>query len=204
MVDQVIVAIGREFGSGGLEIAQKLASRMNVSLYDKNILKKISDEHPGTVKDLAGYDERRSEGTLFQKGNRLAVSEEDRLAHIEFDYVRKRAHDGESFVVVGHCAEEILKHHSGLISVFVYADQDFKAERVMLQERITKSEALSLMKRTDCQRQAYHDRFCEQRWGEPATYDLKVNSSWLGIDGTVGMLERYIRKRMEERQKHFG
>lgn len=201
MVEQVIIAIGREFGSGGREIAQKLARKLNLPLYDRNLLEKIAGDHPGTVADLAGYDERRG---VENRWNHMTISEEDRLAHMEFNYIRKQAHSGESFVVVGHCAEEILKHHSGLISVFIYADQDFKAERVMLREQLTKQEALSLMKRTDCRRQAYHDRFCEKRWGEAATYDLKVNSSWLGIDGTVGMLERYIRKRMEERQKHFG
>ena len=201
MAEQMIVALGREFGSGGLEIAQKLAEQLHVSLYDRNILEKIAAEHPGTAADLAGYDEHHGEENHFQRGQRLAVSEEDRLAHIEFDYIRNRAHEGESFVVVGHCAEEILKYHSGLISLFVYADQDFKTERVMEREHVSKQEALALMKRTDSQRQAYHDRFCEKHWGEAATYDLKVNSGWLGIDGTVGMLERYIRKRMDEMRK---
>lgn len=191
--EQIIVALGREFGSGGREIARKLAERLQISLYDRNLLETIAAERLKQVEELERYDERCGEETGY--GNSLTMGREDRLARLEFEYIRERAASGKSFVVVGHCAEEILKQYPGLVSIFIHADRDFRIRRVMEREVVSEQEAFALMRRIDQRRRAYHDHFCASGWGEEATYDLVVNSSWLGIDGTVGMLERYLLKR---------
>lgn len=205
-MQQIIVSIGREFGSGGLEIAEKLAANLGLPLYDRNLLEKIAEERIETTEKFETYDEHCSKEQCPQHGHRITVSKEEKLAHFEFEYMRERARNKESFVVVGHCAEKILKDYSGLISIFVHADQDFKSKRVMEREHVSEEEAIALMKRTDSQRRAYHDRFCENHWGESSSYELNVNSGWLGIDRTVGMLERYIlnrKKEMEAAQVQF-
>lgn len=197
--EQIIIALGREFGSGGREIAKKLAKRLNLMVYDRNMLESIAAEHLKQVEDLERYDEcRRKDG---EQRNQLTVAQEDRLAYLEFDYMRERAARGESFIVVGHCAEEVLKHGPGLlISVFIRADRPFRIKRVMERESVSEQEALALMRRIDQRRRAYHDHFCTSGWGETETYDLVLNSSWLGIDETVGLLERYVLKRKNEQE----
>lgn len=195
--EQMMIALGHEFGSGGREIAKKLGERLNIPVYDRNMLETIAAERLKQVGDLERYDECR--GVDAGLRNQLSVSGEDRLAYLEFDYMRERAASGESFIAVGHCAEEVLKNCPGLlISVFVRADREVRIKRVMERESVSEQEAFALMRRIDRQRRAYHDHFCSSGWGETETYDLIVNSGWLGIDGTVGLLERYILKRKKE------
>jgi len=196
---QLMVTLGREFGSGGREIAQKLAERLNLAVYDRNMLERIAAERLKQAAELETYDECRRKDA--EQRNQLTISKEDRLAYLEFDFIRERAASGESFVVVGHCAEEILKHCPELVSIFIRADRDFRIRRVMEREAVSEQEAFALMRRIDQRRRAYHDHFCASGWGEEATYDLVVNSSWLGIDGTVGLLERYLLKRKKEQEQ---
>ena len=119
----------------------------------------------------------------------------DQIAQMQFDYLLTRAREGESFVVLGRCADEILQGFPGLVSVFVLADEPFKLARTMEQNDISQREALALMAKTDRQRRTYHNQHCKGQWGEAKTYDLTINSARLGIEGTVKLLEHYIHAR---------
>ena len=109
----------------------------------------------------------------------------------QFELLRQHANAGESFVVLGRCAEEVLADREGLISVFVRADLDFRVKRTPLPEE----EALDFIKHQDRQRRIYHDQHCKGDWGDAKCYDLVINSARLGIPGTVDILEQYIRSR---------
>lgn len=113
------------------------------------------------------------------------------MAQMQFELLRQHANAGESFVVLGRCAEEVLADREGLISIFVRADLDFRVKRTPLPEE----EALDFIKHQDRQRRIYHDQHCKGDWGDAKCYDLVINSARLDIPGTVDILEQYIRSR---------
>lgn len=198
MSKQQLIAIGRESGSGGYEIARQLAKRLNLPLYDKNLLEKIAEEKNGDADLLRKFDEKPKIIGVHRVVDGLSNAPGDQIAQMQFDYLLTRAREGESFVVLGRCADEILQGFPGLVSVFVLADESFKLTRIMAQDSISQREALALMAKTDRQRRAYHNQHCKGQWGEAGTYDLTINSARLGIEGTVEMLEHYIHVRSEQ------
>ena len=117
---------------------------------------------------------------------------------MQFDFLRKKADEGESFVVVGRCAEEVLKGNKGLITIFILGDMDKKIERVMKYHDMTEKKAIKFIESQSKKRKAYHNYFCETKWGDSRNYEVCINSSKLGIDATVDLLERYIKQRIEE------
>ena len=105
---QVIISIGREFGSGGREIAQRIAKTFNLPLYDHNILREVSAEKGVDVKEFAPYDEIPHKGMFYRTVKGYSNSPEKNIAYMQFEFLKKKADSGESFVVVGRCAEEVL------------------------------------------------------------------------------------------------
>ena len=123
---------------------------------------------------------------------------EEILAEMQFDYIRKKADSGESFVIVGRCAETVLTGHTGLISIFVVGDDEAKLKRVEEVYHLNSNEAILKMKRHDKKRRQYHNRHSSFRWGDSRNYDLCINSSKLGLDRTAEALEDYIHARISQ------
>ncbi len=165
MERQLIISIGREFGSGGHVIAEKLAKRFQLPLYDNQMLGCGSEEDP------------------------------ESMAHRQFYRLKKMAEEGESFVIVGRCSEEILKGCRGMISIFILGDYVCKLKRIMEKYELTEEQARQLLPREDSRRKSYHNNFTKGKWGDSRNYDLSINSSKLGIEKTVDLLERYIKER---------
>ena len=107
------------------------------------------------------------------------------------------AEDGKSFVIVGRCSEEVLKEYDALIPIFVLGDMDKKIERIQQLHHLTEEEAEDMILSTDKKRKGYHNYYCKRKWGDSRNYDLCINSSRLGIEGTVDILESYIRERIK-------
>lgn len=199
MAKQTMISVGREYGSAGHEIAEKVAGKLGFKFYDRNMLDEIAQEKNIEVKYLEKYEEKPRNLILSRRVNGYSNSLEEIIADMQFDYLRKKADSGESFVVVGRCAEEVLREREGLISIFILGDHDAKLARVREKYRIDDAEALAKMKRHDKNRKRYHNRHSDGKWGDSRSYDLCVNSSKLGIDKTVEILVEYIQKRMAER-----
>lgn len=125
-------------------------------------------------------------------------SPEEIVANLQFDYIRSKAESGESFVVVGRCAETVLRDFEGLISIFILGDKEVKAERVSKIRSISVNEAKAVMYRHDRKRKSYHNYYSSNKWGDSRSYDLTINSSKQGIETTIDLLENYIRIRMGE------
>lgn len=193
---QIIISIGREYGSGGHEIAERLAEEFGMPLYDHNMLNEIAREKGVDVENIARYDER-PRFSLSRTVRGHTSSPEANIAEMQFEYLRKKFREGESFVIVGRCSETILKECPGLISVFILADEDFKIARVMKKRKVDEEEARAMMHRHDKYRRAYHDTYCEAKWGNSNSYDLSVNSARLGIEGTIQLLAHYINQRAD-------
>lgn len=195
---QTIISVSREFGSGGHIIAEKIARDHGLKFYDRHMLDEIANENNVQVEILEKYDEKPRNKLLTRRVGEFSNSMEEILADMQFDYIRKKADSGESFVIVGRCAETILSSHPGLISIFVVGDEDAKLKRVEEVYKLNSQEAVLKMKRHDRKRKQYHNRHSNFRWGDSRNYDLCINSSKLGLDRTADALEDYIKARISQ------
>lgn len=200
MSEQLIISIGREFGSGGRVIAAKLAERFGIPLYDSNLLQEVANEKKVDMGKLKKYDEIPRNRWFSRTVNGYSNSMEENIAHMQFDYLKKMAARGDSFVVLGRCAESILKDYKGLVSIFILADMECKAKRVAEYDHVSEEEAKDNIIRNNKKRKQYHNYYCSGKWGDSRNYHLCINSSVLGIDETAEVLEMYIRRKMQKKE----
>lgn len=197
MEKQVLVSISRTYGSGGHAIAAKIAEDLGLPLYDRNLLEKMADEKVIKNDEFRKVDDRPHIWMHSRNVRGYSNSLEENLLELQFDYLKKKAKEGESFVIVGRCSETALKDFEGLISVFVNGDKEARLERIMSIQKLARGDAANKIKRVDRMRKMYHDRFGKKGWGDSSAYDLCINSTKLGIEGTALMLEKYIEARQE-------
>lgn len=199
MEQQIIISIGREFGSAGHEIAQKLAEKYNLPIYDHNLLREMAESRQmdeERMKALEEFDEKKKNRLLSRTVRGFSNSPAHNVAYLEFDFIEKKAKSGESFVVVGRCSETILKSYKGLISIFVLGDMDKKIERVMKLYNLSEGRAEAFINDKDRRRKEYHNSYCKGKWGDSRNYDLCINSSRLGVEESIRILSEYIDSRV--------
>lgn len=194
MKKQLIVAVSREFGSGGHVIAKAIAEAFELPLYDRNLLHNISEEKKVDASNLLQYDEAPKNRFLTRRVQGHSNSPEENIAQMQFDYLKKMAAAGESFVIIGRCAETILKGNEGLLTMFITGDMDAKIKRTAEREGISEKQAEKRILAMDKQRKAYHNHYSEHRWGDSRYYDVCINSNRLGIEKTTEVLVEYIKK----------
>lgn len=192
MKEQLILTIGREYGSGGREIAKKLAEHYGLTLYDNNLLKEVLSEKNISSAEFERYDETQKRIGIYRSVRGIDSSPENSIAHMQFDFLRQKAEEGESFVVVGRCAETVLKEYPAMISIFVLGDKQEKIERIMRIYQVSSGKAERMMTENDNKRKRYHNSYCEGKWGDSRNYDISINSAKLGVDETVSILVDYI------------
>lgn len=192
MEDQLILSIGREFGSGGHEIAQKLADHYQLPLYDHNLLNELADRRNLDGNVLKEFDETRRNKLLSRTVRGMNSSPEQNVAEMQFDYLREKADAGESFVIVGRCSETVLKGRPGLVTIFVLGDMEAKIQRIMRLYQKTRQDAEALILEKDRKRKLYHNSHSKFKWGDSRNYDFSINSSKLGVDESVRILTQYI------------
>ena len=195
-MSQIIISVGREFGSGGRVIAEKLAERFGLPLYDRHLITEIAEKMGMTFEDVEKYNESPRMKIVSRRVNGFSNSIEDNIAEMQFDILDEKARSGESFVVVGRCSETKLKKYPALISLFILGDMDKKIERLMDVYKLDEEDAKKFITKKDKKRKRYHNYHCPGKWGDSRLYDLSINSSKLGIDGTVEILEEYIKARI--------
>ena len=197
MSKQLIVAISRECGSGGHTIAELIAGHYKVPLLDRNLLTEMCNEKNINVTNFERFDEAPRNKLLSRTVKGFSNSPEEIIAEMQFDFLKKKAAQGESFVVVGRCAETVLKGNPNLISIFVMGDMDKKIETISKLHSITRNEAYSFIRRIDKKRKFYHNTYSDVKWGDSRNYDLCINSRRLGLNSTFTVLLEYIDKRLE-------
>lgn len=198
MSEQLIISIGREFGSGGHAIGEMLAERFSLPLYDNNLLREITMARELDLTELERYDELPKKRLFSRSVRGYSNSPEENIAALQFDYLKSMAGEGKSFVIIGRCAETVLKEFPCLISVFVLADYDCKVRRIKNKYNLSHYEAEVMIKQKDFARKAYHNNHSPFKWGDSRNYDITINSSRLGLEGTADMLEHYIKERIKE------
>lgn len=199
MKKQLIISVGREYGSGGHIVADKLAEKYGLPLYDRNLLKEVAASRNLDSKDLEEFDEIKRNKLMSRTVRGFNNSPAHNVALLQFEYLKRMADEGKSFVVVGRCAETVLKNCEGHISVFVLGDYEDKIKRLMEHHNITESAAKTMRMKEERKRKKYHNSNCKGKWGDSRNYDISINVSKLGIDETVRVLSEYIDARMADK-----
>lgn len=198
MEKQLIISLGREYGSGGHEIAMKLAKIYNLPLYDHNLLDEIAKKNNVSLSDLSEFDETHKARLFNRKVRGLSLDPADNVYELQFDYLKEKSKSGESFVIVGRCSETILKDNPNLITIFVSGDKETKVQRIMDLHNLSRHDAEVFCDEKDRRRKAYHNSHCKLHWGDSRNYEVCINSSKLGIDETVETLKHYIDARVSK------
>lgn len=198
MGKQLIITVGREFGSGGHIIAVKLAEHFGIQLLDSNILAEVAKKRNAREEYLKKYDESARNLFFSRTVNGFSNSPEEIIAQMQFDYIKQKSDAGESFVVIGRCADYILRENPALVRVFVLGDTEAKIKRTAEREGISEEKAKIRMEQADKRRKYFHNTHSENKWGDSRSYDITVNSSKLGLDSTAELLIKYIELRNAE------
>lgn len=203
-----VITIGRQFGSGGRELGRRLADRFGIPYYDKELISEASKESGIDPEYFEKADEKTPStlirvltANLLMGGGGAMRSQNNALAgenifKFQSDVIREVARAG-SCVVVGRCADYILRNEPLCISTFVYASDEDRIERIMrCHGAQSPKEAADMMRRIDKKRAAYYDFYTDKRWGAAVSYDLCIDSSRLGIDRTAELVRGYVEQRI--------
>lgn len=199
----MVITVGRQYGSGGREIGTALANRLGITYYDDLLLKKAAQESGLCEELFHSFDERPksflysialdpysfSMGHLNAKG-----SIEQQVYLATYDTIKKLADQGPC-VLIGRCADYALKDRTDVINLFITAPLPNRIKRVAMRNGISEDEAKDRIRRKDKDRAAYYNFYSSKEWGDAKSYDLCIDSSLLGIDGTVELLEDMLRKK---------
>ncbi len=198
MQKSLIITIGRQFGSGGHEIGEKLAKKLGIKFYDKELIKLIAKQSGLCEKVLESYDEKPTNSLLYSIVMDIYPSVmytgptiDQQIYQANYDTIRRLA-DGEPCVIVGRCADYILRDHPELVSVFVHANSDFRAARIAEEYKLPDAKVRDLLVKTDKKRASYYNFQSEKQWGAASSYNLCIESSEVGIDGAVDLIMDYI------------
>ncbi len=202
-----VINIGRQLGSGGREIGEKLAARLGIDFYDKELINLASEESGLCREFFERADEKASQGMIgglfgmrfpFISDGAMPMTSclsNDALFKVQSDVIRHLAAE-KSCLFVGRCADYILREHPRCVNVFISADKKDRIARLCEIHHITSEAAEEMMEKADKKRSEYYNYYSFNTWGAAATYHLCINSSSLGIDGTIQFIEEFVRKKL--------
>ena len=193
-MENLIITIGREYGSGGREIGEKLAERLSIPIYDKQLITEAVQASGICQEVFEQYDETATNSLLYNLvmgtyNVNMPLPIPDQLFLEQFKVIQKLAKKG-SCIFIGRCADYVLEENPHLISVFIQGNEEDKMKRIMKRNNISESEAKKRMKSIDKARKTYYERYTNKSWGKTNSYDVTLNSSTFGIDRSVEFLHR--------------
>ena len=201
MEDKVIVTIDREFGSGGHEVARRLAERLNIKFFDEEIIARAAASTGYHEEYIRDNDEKAPEfsfGSLFTGMDNFQESPFAKIQEEEFNIIREIASEG-SCVIVGRAADYILAEERH-VSIFLFAPFEERVRRKQQIHNINEptdlldfAAAEKQVKQIDKQRRRYYEFYTDNKWGGRDVYDLLINTSRAGVEGAVDIIEAYIK-----------
>jgi cytidylate kinase len=208
MKNNIIVTIARQFGSGGREIGERLAVKLDIPYYDKSLFH-LAAKDSGIDEDLFDFADEKayhnfwtaSVGSNCFYGNRISPFNEmpmnDKLFLIQSNIIRKLAEDG-SCVIVGRCADYILRDDPSAITVFIHSSEQNRLGRITQSYGIPATDAREVMIKTDKRRAAYYNYYSGEKWGRADNYDLSINSGSVGIEGAMDLIIKFAELKSAE------
>ncbi len=199
MDGHLVVAISREYGSGGREIGERLAQKMGIGYYDKLLLKRIAEESGLDGDVVKDFDEKPLRPLLlnpnaFFCGTDLEHPVASRVYKTEVGILKSLANE-EPCVIVGRCADYVLADHRNLVSLFVSAPMEARVKRVMQRNGLSEADARTRIARVDKARASYYRYFTDGNWGMASNYDLCLNSGNLDVEGAVETIRCFLEAR---------
>jgi len=200
------ITIGRQYGSGGRQVGKALAKELGIHFYDREIMRLVSDESGIGESYFHLADERAGNKLLYKivkslkpaiekpinKGPKL-VSDEN-LFMFQAQMIKEISAQ-ESCVIVGRCADYVLKGKENVARIFIYADEEKRIETIIDYEKVSKSEAVKKIKSYDKSRNEYYRYYTGGSWGDMSNYNLVIDSGVLGIENTTRMVIEYLKIR---------
>lgn len=198
-MDKIVVTIAREFGSGGKTIGKMLAKELGIKYYDRSIIKIVSDKTGISEKLFNQLDENVKKPGIFRKEYSDEISppesseflSNENLFKMQSQIVKEIA-ENESCVIVGRCADFVLKDMKDVVKVFIYANDDFCLEQTKLAFGIGDKEAKNSIATINKTRENFYKRYTGNDWRCAKNYDLCLNSSDLGFNKCVEIIKKYI------------
>ena len=204
MKKEWIVTIGREFCSGGAEVAHKLSERMNIPYYDRDLIDHVVENTNLSREIVETHEETpMSFWAGYQYGNHwyrddpsLVLPVHARIYEAQCDAIRHMAGKGNC-VIVGRCADYVLGECANVvetISVFIHADLDKRVQRAMRLYGLAEADARKLIQKTDKIRAKYYNTHTNRDWGSASNYTLVIDTGKLGTDGAAALIESAVRE----------
>lgn len=202
-MEQFVITIGREYGSGGLDIGRMLSEKLNVKCYDKELLSMAAKESGLCQEIFANHDEKPTSSFLYSlvmdtysvSGYTSAPFLDMPLNHkvflAQFETIKNLAKK-ESCIIVGRCADYALSEHPNCINVFIHADMEFRINHIMETYDLSKDKAVDMIHKTDKKRASYYNYYSSKKWGDSRSYHLTLDSSQLGLQGCGEMILNYM------------
>ena len=197
MAEKLAITIGRQYGSGGREIGNRVGEILGFRVYDKELLTLAAEKNGINPEALKRVDEKATNSLLYTlalgsslygaRNFGMDVPINDQLFLTQTEIVRKAAEE-ESSVFIGRCADYILRNHKNRISFFIYADKETRIARVAERNALSREEAIERIAKTDKKRINYYNFYTGKKWGKFDNYHFSIDSSLLGIEGTAQMI----------------
>ena len=207
MMGNLVITIGRECGSAGRLIGQKLAADLGVKCYVKELLT-LAAKNSGLCEELfKTHDEKPTSSFLYSLvmdtyslGYNTSAYMDMPINHkiflAQFDTIKKLAEE-ESCVIVGRCADYALADYPNTVSVFICGDEEDKIHHLMERHNVDEAKAKDIMIKTDKRRASYYNYYSSKRWGSCKSYDMCISSSAVGYDGAVDIIKEFAKKKQE-------
>ena len=204
-MSNLVVTIGRQFGSGGRAIGKALAEKLGVGFYDRDLIRLAAKESGIDEELFKNADEQPSNSFLYSAviGDHVSLNSflgyndcitNDKLFIFTSETIKKLAKE-QSCVIVGRCADYILREYENCVNVFIYADDEIRIKNVMEAQSLSRDHARSLIRKTDKRRASYYSYYSDKTWGDVNSYDLCVNSGKLPVEKAVELIEFYIKNK---------
>ncbi len=204
-MNEYVITIGRQFGSGGRSIGEKLAQKLGIPFYDKELISIAAKESGVNPEIFENVDEKAANSLLYSLsmgmysfGNGFSAMGDlpvnDKLYLLQHQIIREIA-EKENCVIVGRCADYILANNPKCVKVFVYANMTYRKEQSVKKHGIDEARAEHIINKTDKSRANYYSFYSGQKWGMAENYDLCIDSSKLDEDKIVDLIADYIKMR---------
>lgn len=204
-MENAIITIGRQLGSKGREIGKKLSEKLQIDFYDKELIVEAAKESGLPEKFFENTDEKPTSSFLYslvmsvQPGTGLYSRyndflNNDNIFRIQADTIRKIADEGPC-IIVGRCADYILKEREDLVKIFIHASKEVRRDRIMARDSVSEKEAMNILTKADKRRGNYYNFYTNRVWGDLNNYDLSVDSGKIDTDKCVDLIAEYIKMR---------
>ena len=209
MPKKIIITIARQYGSGGREIGEKVAKILGIPLYDKQLITDAAAKGSLNEEIIRSADESAANsllytlamgsnhyGTAMHFGYKMPLN--DKLFILQSEVIKGYAAEG-SCVIIGRCADYVLKDDHDVFRIFIYGDLEHRQERVKERHpEIKPSQVIDVINKTDKRRSSYYNFYTGSKWGKYDNYDMAVNSSTFGIDETAELIAAAVKKLIED------